>query len=73
MEEYRARVPWDRGPGLQDKTREIGIDFDRFIAGLARKASDTEMAAELDIPPEAVANLRQHFERYGLHSVEGQD
>ncbi|TDA69503.1 MAG: helix-turn-helix domain-containing protein [Clostridia bacterium] len=73
MQEYRARVPWDRGLSLQDKAREIGVDFDRFIAGLARQATDTEMAAELDIPPEAVANLRRHFQHYGLHSVEGQD
>lgn len=73
MEEYRARVPWDRGLSLQDKAREIGVDFDRLVAGLARKATDAEMAAELGLPPESVANLRRHFQRYGLHSVEGQD
>ncbi|MBC7326040.1 MAG: helix-turn-helix domain-containing protein [Moorella sp. (in: Bacteria)] len=50
---------------------EAGVDFDRFLAGLAGNRSDTEMAAEFGVEPRVIFRLRDHFERYGIHSIMG--
>ncbi|MBC7347477.1 MAG: helix-turn-helix domain-containing protein [Clostridia bacterium] len=73
MEDYRSRVPWAREPSLKEKAREVGVDFDRLIRLLGEGRSDAEMAADFGVPPPVVAHLRQHFERYGLASIVGQD
>ncbi|MDK2820512.1 MAG: hypothetical protein PWP31_477 [Clostridia bacterium] len=69
----QARVPWSTQPSLKEKTNEVGIDFDKFIAGLAANRSDTELAKEFGVNSEAIYHLRNHFERYGIQSVMGQD
>lgn len=72
-EEFRSRVPWSPEPSLKEKAREVGVDFDRLIDLLAARKSDEEMAAELGASAAVVSHLRRHFERYGVHSVIGQD
>lgn len=72
-ENYPSRVPWDRGSSLKEKAAQAGVDFDRLINHLALGARDAEIAADMGVPEEAVRHLRRHFDRYGLHSVEGQD
>jgi hypothetical protein len=52
---------------------EVGVDFDRFLTGLAANRSDTELAAEFGVDAGVIYHLRDHFERYGIHSIMGQD
>lgn len=73
MEQYRSRVPWSVKPSLKEKARESGVEFDRLIELLGKQQSDTEMASELGVSEELVRHLRDHFERYGVSSVMGQD
>ncbi|WP_258360482.1 helix-turn-helix domain-containing protein [Moorella sulfitireducens (nom. illeg.)] len=68
-----ARVPWSTRPGLKEMAAEAGVDYDRFLAGLAANRSDTELAAELGVDSQVIFHLRDHFERYGIHSITGQD
>jgi len=72
-EDYSSRVPWSTEPSLKAKAEEVGIDFDKFIAGLASNSSDMEMAKEFKVSSKTIMYLRKHFEELGLHSVMGQD
>jgi len=72
-EEYVSRVPWSIEPSLKEKTEEVGIDFDKFIAGLAKNLSDMEMAKDFNVSSKLISHLRKHFEELGIHSVMGQD
>ncbi len=71
--ELWARVPWSTQPSLKLKTDEVGIDFDRFIEALKNHRTDTEMARDFNVPVGVVSHLREHFFRFGLDSVFGQD
>lgn len=74
MEEYiRSRVPWSTEPSLKFKTGEVGIDFDEFIDGLKDNKTDAEMAEEFDCTEKLIYHLRDHFMRYGVGSIMGQD
>lgn len=74
MEEFiRSRVPWSTEPSLKFKTDEVGIDFDNFIDGIKDGKSDTEMAEEFDVTEKLIYHLRDHFMRYGLGHIMGQD
>lgn len=72
-QETWARVPWSTQPSLRLKTEEVGVDFDRFIDGLCRNRSDADMARDLGVPVGVITNLREHFMRFGVESVQGQD
>ncbi|AZK59568.1 histidine kinase [Candidatus Desulforudis audaxviator] len=67
-----SRAPWSTQPSLKLKTEEVGIDFNRFIDALRQGRSDAEMAGAFGVPVDTVANLREHFMRYGVDSVQGQ-
>ncbi len=74
MEEFiRSRVPWSTEPSLKFKTEEVGIDFDSFIDSIKEGKTDAEMAREFDVTEKLIHNLRDHFMRYGLGSILGQD
>lgn len=73
QEDFVSRVPWSAEPSLKQKTEDVGIDFDQFIGGLAQNRSDMEMAAEFKVSSKTISHLREHFERYGIHSIMGQD
>lgn len=74
MKEYiPSRVPWSTEPSLKFKTDEVGIDFNEFIAGLKDGKSDVEMADEFNVTEKLIYHLRDHFMRYGLGHVMGQD
>lgn len=68
-----SRAPWSTQPSLKLKTDEVSVDFDRFIEGLRLGQSDAEMAVAFGVPVGTVANLREHFMRFGVDSVQGQD
>jgi len=74
MEEYiPSRVPWSTESSLKFMTEDAGIDFDDFIEGLRVGKSDFEIAEEYDVTEKLVYHLRDHFMRYGLGHVMGQD
>ncbi|KAB2954675.1 helix-turn-helix domain-containing protein [Heliorestis acidaminivorans] len=54
-------------------TNEVGIDFDNFIDGIAKDRSDTEMAEEFGVTPKTIGHLKNHFWRYGINDIQGQD
>ncbi len=74
MGEYiPSRVPWSTEPSLKFMTEEVGIDFDDFIEGLKDGKSDVEMAEDYNVTEKLIYHLRDHFMRYGLGHVMGQD
>ncbi len=74
MDEYiPSRVPWSTEPSIKFMTEEVGIDFDGFIEGLRDGRSDVEMAEDYNVTEKLIYHLRDHFMRYGLGHVMGQD
>ena len=67
-----SRVPWDLQPSLKEMTEEVGIDFDTFIKFLKDDKKDFEIAQEFGVSGKTVGYLREHFEKYGIHSIVGQ-
>jgi len=61
--------PWSRIPSLQEMTRELGIDFDEFIAMLRETDDAGTLAGRFGISEELAGNLVEHFYRYGASSV----
>lgn len=70
---FQSRVPWSSEPSLKEMTREVGVDFDRFIEGIKDDKNDSEMAQELNVSEELIYHLKDHFYTHGVHSVVGQD
>lgn len=68
-----SRAPWSLQPSLKEMTEELGIDFNIFIKSLKENKKDYEMALEFGVSKKAIGFLREHFERYGVHSIVGQD
>ncbi|WP_235911049.1 hypothetical protein [Heliobacterium mobile] len=66
-------APWGMRESLVDLTHEMGIDFDKFVEGIAKDRSDMEMAQEFGVPEGTVSHLKNHFFRYGINDVQGQD
>ena len=54
-------------------TEEVGIDFNIFIKLLKDDRKDCEMAQEFGVSKETIGHLREHFEKYGIQSIVGQD
>ncbi len=74
MEEYiRSRVPWSTEPSLKFKASEVGVDFDELIEGIREDKSDEEMAGEFDCSEKLISHLRDHFMKFGVGSIMGQD
>jgi len=73
LEQFMSRVPWSLDLSLKDKAEEVGVDFDVLMEQLRLNRSDEEIARELAVSPATVQHLREHFERFGIHSVVGQD
>lgn len=65
--------PWSWQPSLRQMAEEAGVDFDVFIAGIKNDFSDEEIAAKAGVGPEVIACLREHFQKFGIDSVMGQD
>lgn len=72
-EEFRSRAPWNWQPYLSEMCEEIGVDYDKFIEGLSNNKLDTEIAEEFNVSTKSINYLRNHFEKYGVGSVMGQD
>lgn len=73
-DEYSTKgAPWGYRESLKEMCNELGMDFDQYIDKLDREWSDEEIAAEFDIPVKSASYLREHFMKYGIDSVMGQD
>lgn len=69
----QSRVPWSSEPSLKQMTREVGVDFDRFIENLKDNKTDAEMADEFAVSEKLIYHLREHFYTHGIGSIVGQD
>jgi hypothetical protein len=65
--------PWGLQPSLKALVEDAGIDFDSFIAAIEEGLTDEETALRFGVTENTVKYLREHFEKYGLDSVMGQD
>lgn len=65
--------PWSWQPSLQRLAEEAGISFDEFIECLREGLGDEAVAQKFNVSVQTIADLREHFERYGIDSVIGQD
>jgi len=73
QEDFVSRAPWSLQPSLKQMTEEVGIDFNIFIRFLKDNKKDFEMAQEFGVSKKTIGYLREHFEKYGVHSIVGQD
>lgn len=65
--------PWSRIQGLNEMTREAGVDFDQFVSMIRDQASIREMSEHFGVSEATVASLQDHFMHYGMGSVQGGD
>lgn len=73
-EDYQSfGPPWGWQPSLEAMVEDVGIDFDEFIQSLKNNESDEEMASRFGQSVATICRLRDHFERFGIDSVIGQD
>lgn len=73
MPTYGLGPPWGLQPSLKALVEDAGIDFDSFIAALEEGVTDEEMAVQFNVSENAIKYFKEHFEKYGLDSVMGQD
>lgn len=66
-------APWDWQPSLQAMCSEVNVEFNKFIEGLANNKADVEMAQDFGVTEKTIMYLREHFEKYGIDSMMGQD
>ena len=71
--EINNHVPWSSQPSLKSQAEEWGVNYEQLLAGLGKNQSDEQLAEKLQCSLLAIQSLRDHFEHYGLDSVEGQD
>lgn len=65
--------PWGWQPSLKILVEDMGVDFDALIAHFKYGFGDEEIAAALGTNVKAISHFREHFEKYGIDSVMGQD
>ena len=65
--------PWSIQQSLKSMADDAGVDFDVFLAGLKNGKTDEEIAIKTGVSPKAIGCLREHFEKYGIDSIVGQD
>ena len=65
--------PWSLQPSLQLMLEEAGLEFDKFLEDIKNGKTDDEIAQQTGVSREVISNLREHFEKYAVDSVMGQD
>ena len=65
--------PWSLQPSLQLMLEEAGLEFDKFLEDIKNGKTNDEIAQQTGVSREVISNLREHFEKYGIDSVMGQD
>lgn len=73
-EEITGRgAPWGYRDSLVDMCEEVNVDFDTLIEGIKNDRADNEIAEELGVSDKCISHLKNHFFRYGINDVQGQD
>lgn len=70
---YGLGPPWSTQVSLQEMVEDVGGNFDKFIYLLSVGMTDEEIAAKTAMSVKTIGQFREHFERYGIDSVMGQD
>lgn len=70
---YGLGPPWSLQPSLKAMVEDVGIDFDVFLEELGDGKTDEEIAVKAGVTPKVISYFREHFERYGIDSILGQD
>ncbi len=65
--------PWSSQPSLKVMAEDVGLNFDSFISQLGEGKTDQEIAVQEGISVRTVCQLREHFEKFGIDSIVGQD
>ncbi|HHV35217.1 MAG TPA: helix-turn-helix domain-containing protein [Syntrophomonadaceae bacterium] len=52
---------------------DVGIDFDTFLNDLGDGKNDKDIAVKAGVSPKVIRHFREHFEKYGIDSIMGQD
>lgn len=66
--------PWGVEPSMHFLCDEVGVDFHRFIAGLAANKNEMELANELGVSPKTIDGLKERFyENEAIMGNYGQD
>ncbi|HZK42771.1 MAG TPA: helix-turn-helix domain-containing protein [Syntrophomonadaceae bacterium] len=73
FENKGSHPPWSRTVSLAEMTKEVGIDFDDFIASIKDDVTIEEMSRKYDVSEPTINQLREHFFHYGISSVIGGD
>jgi hypothetical protein len=70
---YGLGPPWSVQPSLKAMVEDVGIDFDTFLDGLKDGKTDQEIAVQAGVSLKVISQFREHFEKYGIDSIMGQD
>lgn len=70
---FRSRIVWSTQPSLKQVAAEVGVDYSELVDRFAVDKNDMEIAEEFGVSTKVINHLRDHFERYGLGSIMGQD
>ena len=65
--------PWSIQPSLQLMLEEVGLEIDEFLDDIRKGKTDDEIAQQTGVSREVISIFREHFEKYGIDSVMGQD
>lgn len=63
LEQGFSGPPWSIEPSMHFLCDEVGVDYQRFIAGLAKNKNEMEMARELGVDQKTIAGLKELFYR----------
>ncbi len=61
--------PWGVEPSMRYVCDEAGIDYNRFIEGIAENKGDMELAEEFSVSSETINDLRRRF--YQVEAITG--
>lgn len=70
---YGLGPPWSAQPSLKAMVEDVGIDFDTFLNDLGDGKNDKDIAVKAGVSPKVIRHFREHFEKYGIDSIMGQD
>ncbi len=74
LEQGFSGPPWSIEPSMHFLCDEVGVDYQRFIAGLAKNNNEMEMARELGVDQKTIAGLKELFYRNeAINGNYGQD
>lgn len=74
MEKGLPGPPWGLEPSVKSVCCQAGVDYHRFVEGLAENKSDNELAGEFSVSSDTIRNIRRLFyQNEALNGNYGQD